>query len=155
MTAHAEIPSTQLATPETYLDDQRSQTFMPALKAGTHSYPGFTSTPGVNEFALKGTWTVGSQSATPVSRAASITGGVQAAKVYLVMTSAGNVPRQVRILLDGKPIPARAAGADVHGGVVTVRGQRLYSLVSLRQAEQHGVTVQVPPGVSAYDFTFG
>jgi cytochrome c biogenesis protein CcdA/thiol-disulfide isomerase/thioredoxin len=155
MTAHAEIPSTQLATPETYLDDQRSQTFMPALKAGTHSYPGFTSTPGVNEFALKGTWTVGSQSATPVSRAASITGGVQAAKVYLVMTSAGNVPRQVRILLDGKPIPARAAGADVHGGVVTVRGQRLYSLVSLPQAEQHGVTVQVPPGVSAYDFTFG
>ena len=39
--------------------------------------------------------------------------------------------------------------------VVMVRHQRLYSLVSLPAAEQHALTVQVPPGVSAYDFTFG
>jgi hypothetical protein len=36
-----------------------------------------------------------------------------------------------------------------------VSGQRLYSLVSLPQAEQHAFTLQIPPGVSAYDFTFG
>ena len=51
-------------------------------------------------------------------------------------------------------LPA-SAGADVHGGVVTVTGQRLYSLVSLPGAQQHSLTIQVPPGVSAYDFTFG
>jgi hypothetical protein len=61
----------------------------------------------------------------------------------------------VHVLLDGRPIPASAAGADVHGGAVTVHGQRLYSLVSLPQAEFHALTVEVPPGVSAYDFTFG
>ena len=29
------------------------------------------------------------------------------------------VPRRVRVLLDGRPIPTRSAGADVHGGVAT------------------------------------
>jgi hypothetical protein len=38
---------------------------------------------------------------------------------------------------------------------VTVTGQRLYSLVSLPYAQQHSLTLEVPPGVSAYDFTFG
>jgi len=38
---------------------------------------------------------------------------------------------------------------------VTVTGQRLYSLVSLPASAQHALTVEVPPGVSAYDFTFG
>jgi hypothetical protein len=59
------------------------------------------------------------------------------------------------VLLDGHAIGAHEAGADVHGGAVTVRGQRLYSLVSLPTAEQRAVTIEVPPGVSAYDFTFG
>jgi hypothetical protein len=71
------------------------------------------------------------------------------------MTSTGNLPRQVRVLLDGHPIPARDAGADVHGAKVTLHGQRLYSLVSLPAAQQHDLTLQVPPGVSAFDFTFG
>jgi hypothetical protein len=36
-----------------------------------------------------------------------------------------------------------------------VQDERLYELVSLPQAEQHTVTVQIPQGVTAYDFTFG
>ena len=72
------------------------------------------------------------------------------------MTSAGSVPRTGRVLLDGKPISRADAGSDVGpGGYFTVRGQRLYSLVSLHGAEQHALTVQLPPGISAYDFTFG
>ena len=71
------------------------------------------------------------------------------------MTSAGNVPRHCRVLLDGKPITAAQAGSDVHDGIVTVRGQRLYSLVSAHYDETATITIQTPPGVSAYDFTFG
>jgi hypothetical protein len=71
------------------------------------------------------------------------------------MTSTGGVPRQVHVLLDGRPVGAHAAGGDVHSGTVQVESQRLYSLVSLRAAQQHELTVEVPPGVSAYDFTFG
>ncbi len=36
---------------------------------------------------------------------------------------------RVRVLLDGRPLPDRLAGADVHGGVARVGAQRLYRLV--------------------------
>ena len=98
---------------------------------------------------------MGSESITPTSAGATIEGGVQAAHVYLVMTSAGNVPRTGRVLVGGKPIPSQDAGADVHNGNFTVTGQRLYSLVSLASDAQFAVTVEIPPGVRAYDFTFG
>ena len=61
----------------------------------------------------------------------------------------------MRVLLDGHPIPAADAGADVHGGVVTVRRQRLYSLVSLPGDERHRLTLRFAPGVSGFAFTFG
>jgi cytochrome c biogenesis protein CcdA/thiol-disulfide isomerase/thioredoxin len=154
MSAHAILPSTGLQTPETYLDSDRAQGFVPPLKAGVHAYPGVAK-PGYNEFALRGTWKVTSQYATPLSSGAAIQVGFQAAHAYLVMTSTGNVARQVRVLLDGHPISSGEAGSDVRGGVVTVQGQRLYSLVSLPRAQQHALTLQVPAGVSAYDFTFG
>jgi cytochrome c biogenesis protein CcdA/thiol-disulfide isomerase/thioredoxin len=154
MSAHAILPSAGLQTPETYLGSDRAQGFVPPIKSGVHSYPGVSST-GLNTFALRGTWRDTQQFATPTSPGAEIQAGFQAANVYLVMTSAGNVPRKVRVLLDGRPISRAASGADVHGGTVTVRGQRLYSLVSLRSAQEHDLTLEVPPGVSAFDFTFG
>ncbi len=144
MSATAIMPSSNLGTPETYLDPQRAQGFVPALQPGVHTYPGLGSSAQLNEFGLKGTWRVGAESATPLSPGASISGGIQAAHAYLVMTSAGNVARTVRVLIDGRP-----------SGVVQVQAQRLYSLVSLPQDAQFVLTVQIPPGVSAYDFTFG
>jgi cytochrome c biogenesis protein CcdA/thiol-disulfide isomerase/thioredoxin len=154
MSAHALLPSAGLQTPETYLGSDRAQGFVPSLRSGVHTYPGIAS-PGLNTFALRGTWKETSQYAAPLSSGAAIQAGFQAAHAYLVMTSAGNVPRRVRVLLDGHPIGGSDAGADVHGGFVTVQGQRLYSLVSLPSAQQHALTLEVPPGVSAYDFTFG
>ncbi len=151
--AHAIMP-TQVATAETYLNDQRSQGFVQPLQSGVRPYRG-VSNPQPNEFALKGTWWVTSQSATPVTPGDNITFRFLAAHAYLVMTSQGNRPRQVRVLMDGRPIAPDAAGADVHHGLVTVRGQRLYSLVSLPSDQSHVLQLDVPPGVSAYDFTFG
>ena len=156
MTATAIMPSAGLGTPETYLNPERQNGFAQPLQPGTHFYPGVKiSALELNEFALHGTWHVGRESITPTAPGATIEGGVQAAHVYLVMTSSGNIPRQVGVLLDGRPVPASAAGADVRDGVVTVQGQRLYSLISLPTAEDNVVTVEVPPGVNAYDFTFG
>ncbi len=154
MTAHAIMASASLGTPETYLNPQRAQGFAHPLRLGIHSYQGVAN-PEVNEWSLGGTWDVTAQSITPVGAAATITGGFQAQHVYLVLTSDGNVPRTAHILLNGQPIPARYAGADVHNGLVTVQQQRLYSLVSLPGDAQAVLTVQLPPGVHAYDFTFG
>ena len=38
---------------------------------------------------------------------------------------------------------------------MTVRGQRLYTLVSLPRSERHHLTLRFAPGVSGYAFTFG
>jgi cytochrome c biogenesis protein CcdA/thiol-disulfide isomerase/thioredoxin len=142
-TARATVPAAQLATPETYLDADRARGFAVPLQAGIHTYPGLT-TPALNEFALRGTWRITHESATPTSSGATITAGFQAAGVYLVMTSAGNAPRRVRALVDGHSVRE-----------VTVRDQRLYTLVSRQGVEQGTLTVEIPPGVSAYSFTFG
>ena len=116
MTATAIMASAGLGTPETYLDTQpRQQNFASKLSAGNHDYPGASSL-SLNEFALKGPWNASQESITVDGAGASISGAVQAAHVYLVMTSAGNVPRQGRVLLDGQPIPNAHAGADVKNG---------------------------------------
>jgi cytochrome c biogenesis protein CcdA/thiol-disulfide isomerase/thioredoxin len=143
MTAKAIMPSNDLGTPETYLNDERGQGFVPHLMPGIHDYDGPTSV-GLNVFSLRGRWNVGQQSSTAVAPGASIRAGFQAANVYLVMTSAGNVPRSVSVSLDGRPHTT-----------ITVRGQQLYTLVSLPTAGRHTLAVDVPQGVSAYDFTFG
>ena len=79
----------------------------------------------------------------------------EAKHVYLVLSSEGNRARSVEVLLDGRPISAADAGSDVHDSHVTVTGERLYSLVSAPDDETATITVKLPPGVSAYDFTFG
>jgi cytochrome c biogenesis protein CcdA/thiol-disulfide isomerase/thioredoxin len=154
MTTTAIMPSSHLGTPETYLNSQRAEGFAQQLQGGTHSYAGVAA-PILNEFGLHGTWTATSESVTPAKAGAWITGRFQAAHVYLVMTSNDNTPRTARVLVNGKPIPPAEAGSDVHNGLVRVQGQRLYSLISLPSDQQQTFTIQIPPGVSAYDFTFG
>jgi cytochrome c biogenesis protein CcdA/thiol-disulfide isomerase/thioredoxin len=154
MTATAIMPSAGLGTPETYLNTQRQQGFATSIHNGVYDYHA-PSGLNVNQFALGGEWDGSSESIAPAAAGASISGAVQAAKVYLVLTSAGNVPRQGRVLLDGRPLPDAHAGTDVKNGVLTVTGERLYSLISFPTAQQFAFTVQLPPGVTAYDFTFG
>ena len=63
--------------------------------------------------------------------------------------------RKVQVLLDGKPITAADAGADVSDGAVTVAGHRLYDLVDLPEVGQHVLTLKPEAGVEGYAFTFG
>ena len=88
-------------------------------------------------------------------RGAALNAHVVGTAVYLVMSSEGNRPRRLQVLLDGKPIPAKLSGADVHDATVTIRGQRLYSLVKLPALGDHVLTLRFAPGISGYAFTFG
>ena len=148
------VPSEE-ATPETYLGTTRAQGWLAKPKAGVHDYgappPGDLA---LNDFAYSGTWRVEAQPATAIS-GAGIDAEFRAKDVYLVLSSAGERPRTMRVLLDGRPIPAADAGADVHAGAVTVTGQRLYALVSLRGDERHRLSLRFTPGISGYAFTFG
>jgi cytochrome c biogenesis protein CcdA/thiol-disulfide isomerase/thioredoxin len=148
------VPSEQ-ATPETYLGTARAQAWVNGPHAGMHDYgPGPHPHLGLSEFAYTGTWNIAEQPAEAVS-GAGVEVHFQAKNVYLVLSSPKERPLPVQVLLDGHPIPAADAGADVHGGVVTVRGQRLYTLASLPRDEQHHLTLRFAPGVTGYAFTFG
>jgi cytochrome c biogenesis protein CcdA/thiol-disulfide isomerase/thioredoxin len=148
------VPSQQ-ATPETYLGTNRAEGWLAPPRNGLHDYGGpVTGSLALNEFAYSGAWRIAGQPATAVS-GAGIDVEFQARNVYLVMSSPGERPLPVQVLLDGRPIAARDAGADVHDGVVTVREQRLYSLVSLPADARGHLTLRFAPAVSGYAFTFG
>jgi cytochrome c biogenesis protein CcdA/thiol-disulfide isomerase/thioredoxin len=148
------VPSEE-ATPETYLGTNRAQGWINGPKAGTHDYgPPPTGTLSLNDFAYSGTWNIAGQPAEAISEAG-IDLEFEAKNVYLVLSSPGERPLPVQVMLDGHPIPAADAGADVHNGVVTVRRQRLYTLVSLPGDQQHLLALRFAPGVTGYAFTFG
>jgi cytochrome c biogenesis protein CcdA/thiol-disulfide isomerase/thioredoxin len=148
------VPSQQ-ATPETYLGTSRAEGWADGPAHGFHDYgqrpPARLS---VNEFAYSGTWNIAGQPASAVSRAG-IDVEFWARTVYLVLSSPGERPLGVQVLLDGHPIAASNAGADVRAAHLTVRRQRLYSLVSLPRTERHRLGLRFAPGVTGYAFTFG
>lgn len=162
-TAKAVLPSASIGTPETYLNAERDEGFVEPIQSGTHSYNAASGRVGLNQWALNGAWTAikpadstSEGSITPAGAGATITGGVQAKDVYLVMTSTDHQPLRGRVLLDGKPVPASQAGTSVSaGGYFTVDQQTLYNLVKLPRDGLFTVTVELPEGVQAYDFTFG
>jgi cytochrome c biogenesis protein CcdA/thiol-disulfide isomerase/thioredoxin len=144
------------ATPETYLGSARAQGFSPVGPTdGTRDYRalGGDRLPQ-NVFSLGGRWRIDAESARAV-RGATITARVVGTAVYLVLSSQGDRPRRVHVRLDGRPISAADAGSDVRHGVVTVRRQRLYSLVDVGKVAEHVLTLRLDPGVSGYAFTFG
>jgi cytochrome c biogenesis protein CcdA/thiol-disulfide isomerase/thioredoxin len=149
------VKPSEEATPETYLGTARAQGWVNGPKGGTHNYG--TQLPAslpLNDFAYGGTWNIQGQPAEAVS-GAQIEAEVQAKNVYLVLSSADRRPRRMQVLLDGRPIPASLAGADVHDGYVTVTDERLYSLVSLPRNERHRLTLRLASGLTGYSFTFG
>jgi len=143
------------ATPETYLGSARAQGFSPVGPSdGTRSYHALAPAKLPRSvFSLGGRWAITPESARAVS-GATIEARVVGRAVYLVLSSPGH-PRKVRVLLDGHPIGAADAGADVHDGVVTVRRQRLYDLVRVGASEEHVLTLRLDPGVTGFAFTFG
>jgi cytochrome c biogenesis protein CcdA/thiol-disulfide isomerase/thioredoxin len=149
------IKPTEVATPETYVGTNRAEGWINGPKTGTHDYgPPPAHELALNAAAFSGTWDITSQPAEAISEAG-INLHFHAKNVYLVLSSQDERPMQVQVLLDGHPIPASDSGADVHNGVVTVRRQRLYWLVSLPGDQSHELELRFQDGVVAYDFTFG
>jgi cytochrome c biogenesis protein CcdA/thiol-disulfide isomerase/thioredoxin len=145
----------EVATPESYLGAARAERFVngPILPGRQTFEPPAGGVP-LNGLAYGGAWDVADDGATAV-RDAKLEIGFAAQRVFLVLGSRGDRPRDVRVLLDGRPLPDSLAGGDVRGGRVTVRGQRLYRLVDLGRPGRHLLTLELAPGVSGYAFTFG
>ncbi len=148
-------PSEVEITPESYLGAERGERFLNGtLTPGLHDFGSLSEEAlPLSYLRYAGTWQVGPW-ATMAVRNSQLQLHFLARRVYLVMGSPGH-PQQVRVLLDGRPIPPAAAGADVHEGFATVGFDRLYKVVELPSVQEHTLTIQASPGVAVYDFTFG
>jgi cytochrome c biogenesis protein CcdA/thiol-disulfide isomerase/thioredoxin len=151
----AQRASKGLRTPESYLGAARAQGFVGGpLPPGTQS---FRLTPpgslGANQLSYGGLWTITGESAT-ARRSATLALNFEARRVFLVLGSPRR-PRTLHVSLDGRPIAARLAGADVHGALARISRQRLYRLVDLPRVGQHILVLRFAPGISGYAFTFG
>jgi hypothetical protein len=152
--ARALQASPDVTTPETYLGTARAERFANGpIDPGIRDFEQPAQLPP-DHLGYGGRWRVGEEAATAV-RDARLELEFGARRVYLVLGSRGGVPRAVKVLLDGRPISARAAGRDVLNDVVRVQRHQLYELIDLPRTERHRLTLNFAPGVSGYAFTFG
>jgi cytochrome c biogenesis protein CcdA/thiol-disulfide isomerase/thioredoxin len=152
--ARAQVPAGGLSTPETYLGAARAEGFANGpIEAGGHDYGGGEPRLRDDEFAYRGRWTVSDESAR-AGPGARLSVRFGARRVFLVLGSPGR-SRAMRVLLDGRPVPDRLAGADVHGGRATIGPHRLYRLVDLPRVGRHLLTLEPERGIDGYAFTFG
>jgi cytochrome c biogenesis protein CcdA/thiol-disulfide isomerase/thioredoxin len=154
--AHARVVTPPgLATPETYLGSARAQRFENGrVRDGVHDY-GSGGAPDLppDHLAYRGTWGISPDAAT-AGAGARLFLNFHAREVYLVLGSPTRA-RKMQVLLDGRPVSPGTAGADVHGGAVSVGAQRLYRLVSLPKAGDHQLELRPEAGTRGYAFTFG
>ncbi|MFL5779988.1 MAG: thioredoxin family protein, partial [Thermoleophilaceae bacterium] len=152
--ARAQVPAEGLTTPETYLGAARAQGWENGtISPGEHDYGSGQPRPSQDQFAYRGRWTVDPESAR-AGRGARVAVRFNARRVFLVLGSPGRT-RALGVRLDGHPIPARLAGADVHGARAQIGPQRLYRLVDLPRTGRHLLELAFAPGVEGYAFTFG
>jgi cytochrome c biogenesis protein CcdA/thiol-disulfide isomerase/thioredoxin len=152
--ARAETASPRVTTPESYLGSARDARFVNGpIVSGVQTFTPPAAKLPPDSLAYEGRWRVTPYEATALARAR-LHLDFGARRVFLVLGADGR-PRRMRVLLDGKPVPARYAGRDVHDGVVTIRRQRLYRLVEMPRAGRHLLTLELEPGISGYAFTFG
>ncbi|AGB75170.1 MULTISPECIES: cytochrome c biogenesis protein DipZ [Rhizobium] len=144
---------------ETYVGYSQATGFVSpeGLKADTAADYSIAN-PGLNQWGLAGTWTVGSEQASLDKAGGGISYRFSARDLHLVLgPSADGKPVRFQVTVDGKA-PGADHGSDTDAdGNGTVTATKLYQLV--RQSGD--VTARnfeirfLDPGVQAYAFTFG
>lgn len=149
------VNAAQVDSPETYFGSARNQYFINGSE-GVNGLQNLTipASTQPDYLYLGGPWNFSSEFA-EAQGPATIDYTYSAKNVYMVASSDNGVT--LKILLDGKPIDASVAGSDVASdGTVTVKENRLYSLVNGSGYGQHTLQIQVEStGLDAYTFTFG
>ncbi len=134
-------PTSDAITPESYVGYEQldNEVGTPVANNRAISYSAPSSIPS-NSLAFDGTWTVHSQEATAGANA-SLDLQFSADDVYLVMGGRGSVS----VSVDGRHLES----FDVSGI------PKLYTLLAGSALQSGRLSLNVSPGVQAYDFTFG
>ncbi|WP_375068158.1 cytochrome c biogenesis protein DipZ [Stenotrophomonas lactitubi] len=150
-----------LRSPETYLGHARAEQFASPGGQRADAAFGYTlpSTLALNQWGLSGQWRVNDEAAQLQQAGGRIAFQFHARDLHLVLAPGEDgTPVRFRVLLDGKPLPAADAGADVAAdGTGTVSEHRLYQLIRQRGTiGPHRFEIEfLDAGVQAYAFTFG
>ncbi|MFG6068370.1 cytochrome c biogenesis protein DipZ [Stenotrophomonas indicatrix] len=150
-----------LRSPETYLGHARAEQFASPGGQRADAAFGYTlpSTLALNQWGLSGQWRVNDEAAQLQQAGGRIAFQFHARDLHLVLAPGEDgKPVRYRVLLDGKPLPAADAGADVAAdGTGTVNEHRLYQLIRQRGTiGPHRFEIEfLDAGVQAYAFTFG
>lgn len=142
-------------TPETYLGSLRIERFASEeqIDQGIHTYTIPTTMP-THHFAYGGKWDVQEEYAKP-QQGAKLELHYLANKVFLVITPQSPQDK-IKILLDGKVVSAKDAGADVKNGYVVLDSPRLYNLINSQERTEHTLLLEFETGeVQVFAFTFG
>ncbi len=156
--AQAPSNTANVLSPETYVGYDRAERFVSSGGAAKDARKVYTlGAPRLNEWGLKGAWTVGKEQATLGQAGGGIVYRFHARDLHLVLGAPAGKPVRFRITVDGSA-PGESHGMDVDAnGEGVVSEQRLYQLVR----EQGAVTDHtfeitfLDAGVQAYAFTFG
>jgi cytochrome c biogenesis protein CcdA/thiol-disulfide isomerase/thioredoxin len=150
-----------LRSPETYLGHARAEQFASPGGQRADAAFGYTlpSILALNQWGLSGQWRVNDEAAQLQQAGGRIAFQFHARDLHLVLAPGEDgKPVRFRVLLDGKPLPAADAGADVAAdGTGTVNEHRLYQLIRQRGTiGPHRFEIEfLDAGVQAYAFTFG
>ncbi|OCP18405.1 cytochrome c biogenesis protein DipZ [Ensifer sp. LC54] len=144
---------------ESYIGYQRAANFASNESLSADAARTYTvAEPGLNEWGLSGTWTVGPEQATLNEPDGGIATRFSARDLHLVLgPSASGKPVRFQVTIDGKA-PGKDHGADIDAdGNGTITATRLYQLVR-QSGDVSARTFNIrflDPGVQAYAFTFG
>jgi thiol-disulfide isomerase/thioredoxin len=147
-------------SPESYVGYARAEQFASPEQLTQDAQTNYTSPTKLllNQWGLSGSWSVGAESAVPVSAPASIRLRFHSRDLHMVLGPTKNgQPVRFRIKLDGAA-PGLDCGVDcTSDGNGEVRLPRLYQLVRQKgQVKDRTFEIQfLDAGVHAYVFTFG
>ena len=142
----AEADWEHLLTPESYLGQDRSESYVSSIDQLR-----------LNTWTLTGEWAIGRENVTLERAGGSIAYRFSARDAHLVLSPGTHDPIPFRVLLDGQT-PGASHGEDVDADGNGVLGDgRLYQLVRQHDgaAERTVEITFAEPGAQAYVFTFG
>lgn len=149
----------KIQTPEIYLGYGRSEYFGNTGEYKTDAFQNFSEPSNIENdtYYLSGEWKIAEEYVTSKNHPARLYMNYQANKINIVADKTDKFVT-LKILLDGKPLPAESRGKDVTGeGTVTIDKAALYNLVDTgTEYGRHTMTIEPSgPGLKVFTFTFG
>lgn len=103
--------------------------------------------------ALTGAWLVDNERITSRSTTSTLLLRFHARTVHLVLSGSNADSTPVTLELDGRPY--QIADSAASGNRLIVTQDRKYDIVRVAESSDHTLSLTIPPGISAYAFTFG